>query len=130
MIDDLRGLASAGPDRLTAAGNSGISQIVVPGSADILNFLSPETVPPRYRHRTIFPHNPQAYSVRTNIRDNRKLGKTLADKNSTNPGVRSLSCGLTGGFPPWAKREGLSGTRMRTRPSLRRLKYILTPAYP
>lgn len=76
----LGGLASAGPDRLTAAGNSGIPQIVVPGSADILNFLGPETVPPRYRHRTIFPHNPQAYSVRTNIRDNRKLGKTLADK--------------------------------------------------
>jgi uncharacterized protein (UPF0261 family) len=76
----LGGLASAGPDRLTAAGNRGIPQIVVPGSADLINFIGPETVPPKYRRRIIFSHNPQANSVRTNIRDNRTLGRTLADK--------------------------------------------------
>jgi len=74
------GLASAGPDRLTAAGNRGVPQIVVPGSADFINFLGPETVPPKYRRRNIHSHNPQATLVRTNVRDNKILGKTIADK--------------------------------------------------
>jgi len=74
------GLASSGPDRLTAAGNRGVPQIVVPGSADFINFLGPETVPPKYRRRNIHCHNPQATLVRTNVRDNKILGKTIADK--------------------------------------------------
>ena len=74
------GLASAGPDRLTTAGNRGVPQIVVPGSADFINFLGPETVPPKYRRRNIYSHNPQATLVRTNIRDNNLLGKTIANK--------------------------------------------------
>ena len=74
------GLASSGPDRLTAAGKRGVPQIVVPGSADFINFLGPETVPPRYKRRKIHSHNPQATLVRTNVRDNKILGKTIADK--------------------------------------------------
>ncbi|TET91743.1 MAG: UPF0261 family protein [Desulfobacteraceae bacterium] len=74
------GLASSGPDRLTAAGKRGVPQIVVPGSADFINFLGPETVPPRYKRRKIHSHNPQATLVRTNVRENRILGKTIADK--------------------------------------------------
>jgi len=74
------GLASAGPDRLTTAGKRGIPQVVVPGSADFINFLGPETVPPKYRRRNIYSHNPQATLIRTNVRDNRLLGKTIADK--------------------------------------------------
>ena len=74
------GLASSGPDRLTAAGKRGVPQIVVPGSADFINFLGPETVPPKYRRRNIHSHNPQATLIRTNIQDNRLLGKTIADK--------------------------------------------------
>ena len=76
----LGGLASAGPDRFTAAGKRGIPQIVVPGTADLINFLGPETVPPRYRRRRTFAHNAQANSIRTNNRDNRILGRTVADK--------------------------------------------------
>jgi len=60
--------------------NRGVPQIVVPGSADFINFLGPETVPPRYKRRKIHSHNPQATLVRTNVRDNRILGKTIADK--------------------------------------------------
>ena len=36
------GLASTGPDRLTTAGIRGIPQVVVPGSADFINFLGPD----------------------------------------------------------------------------------------
>ena len=80
------GLASSGPDRLTAAGKRGVPQIVVPGSADFINFLGPETVPPKYRRRNIHSHNPQATLVRTNVRDNKILGKTIADKLNQSQG--------------------------------------------
>jgi uncharacterized protein (UPF0261 family) len=78
--DLMGGLASSGPDRLTAAGNRGVPQVVVPGSADFINFLGPETVPPRYKRRKIHSHNPQATLIRTNVRDNSLLGRTIADK--------------------------------------------------
>jgi uncharacterized protein (UPF0261 family) len=80
------GLASSGPDRLTTAGKRGIPQVVVPGSADFINFLGPETVPPRYRRRTIYSHNPQATLIRTNLRDNRLLGRTIAEKLNQSQG--------------------------------------------
>jgi len=78
--DLMGGLASSGPDRLTAAGNRGAPQVVVPGSADFINFLGPETVPQKYKKRKIYSHNPQATLIRTNVRDNRLLGKAIADK--------------------------------------------------
>jgi uncharacterized protein (UPF0261 family) len=78
--DLMGGLASSGPDRLTAAGKRGLPQVVVPGSADFINFLGPETVPPKYRRRNIYSHNPQATLIRTNLRDNRLLGRTIAEK--------------------------------------------------
>ncbi len=76
----LGGLASSGPERLTSAGLRGIPQVIVPGSADFINFLGPETVPEKFRGRRIHPHNPQATIVRTNASDNRLLGKTIAEK--------------------------------------------------
>ena len=78
--DLMGGLASSGPDRLTSAGKLGVPQVVVPGSADFINFLGPETVPPKYRRRTIYSHNPQATLIRTNVRNNKLLGRTIANK--------------------------------------------------
>ncbi len=80
------GLASAGPHRLETAGVRGFPQLVVPGSADFINFLGPETVPPRYRRRNIYSHNPQATLVRTNARDNQMLGRIIADKLNQSQG--------------------------------------------
>ena len=85
--DLMGGLASSGPDRLTAAGGRGVPQIVVPGSADFINFLGPETVPQKYKRRRIYSHNPQATLIRTNVRDNRLLGKTIADKLNQSRGT-------------------------------------------
>jgi uncharacterized protein (UPF0261 family) len=84
--DIMGGLASAGPDRLTAAGIRGIPQVVVPGSADFINFLGPETVPTRYRRRNIYSHNPQATLIRTNLRDNISLGRLIADRLNLSKG--------------------------------------------
>ena len=74
------GMASAGPDRFEAAGRRGIPQIMIPGSADFINFLSPPSVPKNLTKRPLHYHNPQATLVRTNISENRRLGKVLAEK--------------------------------------------------
>ncbi len=87
----LGGLASAGPHRFEAAGARGVPQVIVPGSADFINFLAPPTVPPRLRRRPAHPHNPQATIVRTSKQDNRLLGKVLAEKlNQARGPVRVL----------------------------------------
>jgi uncharacterized protein (UPF0261 family) len=74
------GMASAGPDRFEAAGRRGIPQIIIPGSADFINFLSPPSVPKHLTKRPIHYHNPQATLVRTTISENRRLGEVLAEK--------------------------------------------------
>ncbi|RLA78169.1 MAG: UPF0261 family protein, partial [Deltaproteobacteria bacterium] len=74
------GLASAGPRRMEVAGELGIPQIVTPGNADFINFLSPDTVPERYRNRRIHRHNPQATTVRLEAEEMELLGRTIAQK--------------------------------------------------
>jgi uncharacterized protein (UPF0261 family) len=78
--DLLGGLATAGPHRLETAAKRGLPMVVVPGSADFINFLGPETVPARYRHRKVHYHNPKATCIRTTVKDNRELGRVIAKK--------------------------------------------------
>ena len=85
------GLASAGPNRLEAAGEKGIPQIVTPGCIDIINFLAPETLPHRYRDRTICYHNPQATLPRLNAEELSQVARTMSRKlNLANGRVRIL----------------------------------------
>jgi uncharacterized protein (UPF0261 family) len=74
------GLASAGPNRLEAAGEKGIPQIITPGCIDIINFLGPETLPDRYKDRPLCFHNPQATLPRLNHEEFRILGETVGKK--------------------------------------------------
>ncbi len=74
------GLASAGPNRLEAAGERGIPQIITPGCIDIINFLGPETLPDRYKDRPLCFHNPQATLPRLNDEEFRLLGETVGKK--------------------------------------------------
>jgi uncharacterized protein (UPF0261 family) len=74
------GLASAGPNRLEAAGEKGIPQIITPGCIDIINFLAPETLPDRYKGRPLCFHNPQATLPRLNDEEFRLLGETVGKK--------------------------------------------------
>ena len=74
------GLASAGPNRLEAAGEKGIPQIITPGCIDIINFLGPETLPDRYKDRPLCFHNPQATLPRLNAEEFRLLGETMGKK--------------------------------------------------
>jgi uncharacterized protein (UPF0261 family) len=71
---------AAGADRLTAAGEAGIPQVLVPGCVDMVNFWAPETVPERYRNRKLHTWNPNVTLLRTNARENRAVGREIARK--------------------------------------------------
>ncbi len=59
------GVLSAGPDRLGAAGRAGIPQVVSVGALDMVNFGPIETVPERFRSRTLYKHNDAVTLMRT-----------------------------------------------------------------
>ena len=81
LADELVGGAlSAGPDRLEAAGDLGLPQVVCPGAVDMVNFGAPETVPERFAHRRFYPHNPTVTLMRTTPDENAALGRLTARK--------------------------------------------------
>jgi uncharacterized protein (UPF0261 family) len=92
------GVFSAGPKRLEAAALAGIPQVVAPGCLDMVNFAAPETVPSKYAGRKFFRWNPNVTLMRTDVEENRELGRILAGKinQSTGP-VRVLMplCGVS-----------------------------------
>ena len=56
LADELAGgVLSAGPDRLEAAGETGVPQVVSLGALDMVNFGAPETVPAKYKRPEILP---------------------------------------------------------------------------
>lgn len=81
LADELcGGILSAGPDRLTAATEMGIPQIVVPGCLDMVNFAQMDTLPEKYRLRQLYIWAPDVTLMRTNVAENGILGKQLVDK--------------------------------------------------
>ncbi|SMG46867.1 Tm-1-like ATP-binding domain-containing protein [Arenibacter troitsensis] len=81
LADELcGGILSAGPDRLTAAAEMGIPQIVVPGCLDMVNFAQMDTLPEQYRSRQLYSWAPDVTLMRTNVAENETLGKQLVDK--------------------------------------------------
>ncbi len=81
LADDLLGgVCSAGPDRLTAAAEHGVPQVVVPGAMDMVNFGPPETVPAAFRDRTLHAHNRNVTLLRTNTAECAELGRRMAAK--------------------------------------------------
>jgi uncharacterized protein (UPF0261 family) len=85
------GVFAAGAKRLDAAALAGIPQVVAPGCLDMVNFWAPETVPARYAGRKLFRWNPNVTLMRTDVDENQRLGRILAEKvnQSTGP-VRVL----------------------------------------
>ena len=80
------GVMSAGPARLEAAARRGVPAVVAPGCLDMVNFWSRETVPERYRDRKLYQHNPNVTLMRTNVEENRRLAKLIADKLNASRG--------------------------------------------
>jgi len=76
----LGGVCTAGPHRLEAAGRAGVPQVVSVGALDMVNFGPPETVPERFRERTLLAHNPAVTLMRTEPDETAELGRILAAK--------------------------------------------------
>lgn len=81
LADELcGGILSAGPDRLTAAAQMGIPQVVVPGCLDMVNFAQWDTIPPTCQSRQLYSWAPDVTLMRTNKEENKTLGESLAKK--------------------------------------------------
>jgi len=81
LADELvGGVLSAGPNRLKAAGEMGIPQVIAPGALDMVNFGPPETVPDQFKSRKFYQHNPTVTLMRTTKEENAQLGRIMAEK--------------------------------------------------
>jgi uncharacterized protein (UPF0261 family) len=97
LADDLvGGVLSAGPDRLEAAGEVGIPQVVSLGALDMVNFGPMETVPERFRERRLYVHNPTITLMRTTPEECAELGRRIARKLNAARGPVSLFVPLRG----------------------------------
>jgi uncharacterized protein (UPF0261 family) len=74
------GVLGAGPDRLSAAAEKGLPQVVVPGCIDMCNFWAPDTIPEKYRERIFYHWNPNVTLMRTTPEENTKIGTIFAEK--------------------------------------------------
>jgi uncharacterized protein (UPF0261 family) len=74
------GVLSAGPTRLEAAARNGVPQVVTPACLDMCNFWAPETVPAKFQGRLFYHWNPNVTLMRTNVKENTRLGEVFADK--------------------------------------------------
>jgi uncharacterized protein (UPF0261 family) len=74
------GVLSAGPDRLSAAGRAGVPQVVSVGALDMVNFGTPESVPPEFQLRTLYRHNPSVTLMRTTAAECREIGRRIANQ--------------------------------------------------
>ena len=92
------GVFSAGPDRLSAPGEMGMPHLIVPGCVDMANFGGIDTVPERYRggDRNLYEWNPSVTLMRTNVDENRQMGKVFAEKANAAKGPVSFLIPLRG----------------------------------
>lgn len=69
------GIFSAGPDRLSAAAESGLPQVILPGSIDMVNFGARPTVPERFQDRKFASHTPLTTLMRTTPDENAAMAR-------------------------------------------------------
>ena len=97
LADELvGGILSAGPDRLEAAGESGLPQVVAPGALDMVNFGPPDTVPEKFSDRLFYQHNPTVTLMRTTPEETAELGRIMARKLSEAQGPTTVIIPIQG----------------------------------
>jgi uncharacterized protein (UPF0261 family) len=72
------GVLGAGPERLSAAGRKGIPQVVSVGALDMVNFGGVDSVPPAFKARNLYQHNPSVTLMRTTPDECREIGRRIA----------------------------------------------------
>ncbi len=76
--EEVGGVLSAGPDRLAAAGRTGIPQVVSVGALDIVNFGPSDTIPERFSGRRFHVHNANVTLMRTTPDECAAIGAKMA----------------------------------------------------
>src|SRR5690606_4897686 len=78
------GVFSAGPNRLTAATDMGIPQVVVPGAIEVLNFYGVSNLPAdkNVPERKLIIHNPTVCAVKATNEELKILGRIVGEKVS------------------------------------------------
>jgi uncharacterized protein (UPF0261 family) len=128
LADELvGGVLSAGPDRLTAAGERGVPQVVSVGALDMVNFGPRDTVPEQFKGRKFHVHNASVTLMRTTPEENAQLGREVGRKVAAAKGPAAILLPLQGvsaidrsGQPfddPTARAalyDGIRSTRNRT----------------
>jgi uncharacterized protein (UPF0261 family) len=97
LADELvGGILSAGPDRLTAAGQRGVPQVISVGALDMVNFGPPGTVPEKFKDRCFHRHNATVTLMRTTPDENRRLGEEIGRKAAVATGPTTILLPLRG----------------------------------
>lgn len=97
LCDELvGGVLPAHPKRLEVAGAMGVPQVVSLGALDMVNFGPAETVPEKFRDRTLYVHNPTVTLMRTTPVECAELGRRVARKLSAATGPTALFVPLRG----------------------------------
>ena len=90
------GVFTAGPDRMLAAARAGIPTVLAPGCVDMCNFWALSTVPEKYRNRNLYQWNPNVTLMRTNVEENRIMGKMIARAANESKGPVAILLPLKG----------------------------------
>jgi uncharacterized protein (UPF0261 family) len=74
------GVLACSDDRFGAVARSRAPYVGSCGALDMVNFGAPETVPPAYRRRKLYPHNPQITLMRTTVAENIQQARWIAQR--------------------------------------------------
>jgi uncharacterized protein (UPF0261 family)/ABC-type branched-subunit amino acid transport system ATPase component len=74
------GILPATEDRFGAVIRTRIPYVGSVGALDMVNFAAPDTVPPEYRGRNLYPHNPQITLMRTTADENARMGRWIGER--------------------------------------------------
>lgn len=97
LADELvGGTLSAGPDRLSAAADCGVPQVVSVGALDMVNFGPRNSVPEKFNDRKFHRHNDNVTLMRTTVPENRQLGHQIASQVARSVGPAAILLPLQG----------------------------------
>ncbi|KAI3398385.1 hypothetical protein diail_9477 [Diaporthe ilicicola] len=74
------GVMAADQNRLEAAAEAGIPNIISLGATDMTNFGPKSTVPEKYKSRRLYEHNPTVTLMRSSAEECRKVGEFIVEK--------------------------------------------------
>jgi uncharacterized protein (UPF0261 family) len=67
-------------DRFGAIARTDLPYVGSCGALDMVNFGAIDTVPPQYRDRTLYVHNPQVTLMRTTPEENSRIGRWIGER--------------------------------------------------